>query len=72
MIELLYDLLIQLPSSTKDDDEESDDDEEESVTDRIKEQVAKPIEKAQHIAESVGNQIRDKVALFFHDLILTD
>ncbi len=56
------DFFIQLSTSTdQDNEEESDDDDDESIVSKIKEQLAKPIEKVQTIAETVNNQIRDKV-----------
>lgn len=69
-------ILLQVSSSNADDDEESDDDEsddddeEESTADELKEQLAKPIEKVQNIAETVDNQLRDKVTLFLNRKVL--
>ena len=42
-----------------------------SISDKIKEQMAKPIEKAKNIAEKIGNQVLNKVGPLLNEFINT-
>ena len=53
-----------------DQDDDSDEEEKESIASKIKEQLAKPIEKVRTIAEAVGDQIRNQVNLLVDNQIV--